>query len=92
MLFPIERAATVPKLLTLQVARGTAANLVVLMASLLSSLPPGSEPMVPDEQSVFNVEEELRGRGTISLRRCREADRQNMLGLATIGKHDGRCR
>jgi hypothetical protein len=28
----------------------------------------------------------------LSLRRCREADRQNVLGLATIGKHDGRCR
>src|SRR2546427_511092 len=41
------------------------------------------------KKSVMNVEEELRGRGTTSLWRCREADRQNMLGLATIGKHDG---
>jgi hypothetical protein len=31
-----------------------------------------------------DVEEELRGRGTASLRRCREADRQKMLGLATV--------
>jgi hypothetical protein len=31
-----------------------------------------------------NVEEELRGRGTASLRRCREADRQKKLGLATV--------
>src|SRR5260370_39302739 len=41
------------------------------------------------KKSVMNVEEELRGRGTTSLWRCREADRQNMLGLATIVKHDG---
>jgi hypothetical protein len=30
----------------------------------------------PGRASLFNVEEELRGRGAISLRRCREADRQ----------------
>jgi hypothetical protein len=41
------------------------------------------------EQSVFNVEEELRGRGMVSLRRCREADRQDRCGWRPLGNMTG---